>query len=61
MVLKFGFSNFNVLLCRYAWDIPAALDKLVAGYEAFQAAIRVTTVAEAADAYLQVYAGCLGL
>lgn len=42
-------------------DIPAALNKLVEGYETYQANIRVTSVKEAADAYLQVYAGCLGL
>ena len=42
-------------------DIPAALDELVRDYETFQANIRVTSVSEAADAYLRVYAGCLGL
>ena len=42
-------------------DIPAVLETLVAGYEGFQAKIKVTSVSEAADAYLQVYAGCLGL
>ena len=44
-----------------AEDIPGVLDRVVAGYEGFQAGIRVTTVREAADAYLEVYAGCLGL
>ena len=42
-------------------DIPATLDKLVDGYEKYQGNIRVTSVREAADAYLEVYAGCLGL
>jgi hypothetical protein len=42
-------------------DIPAVLEEMVAGYEGFQDKIKVTSVSEAADAYLEVYAGCLGL
>jgi glycosyltransferase involved in cell wall biosynthesis len=37
-----------------AEEIPALLDELVAGYSHFQAQIRVPTLAEVADRYLQV-------
>jgi glycosyltransferase involved in cell wall biosynthesis len=40
-------------------QIPAMLDEVVLRFEEYQNNIRVTTVSEAADAYLQVYAACL--
>jgi glycosyltransferase involved in cell wall biosynthesis len=40
-------------------EIPRLLDEVVARFEEYQNNIRVTTVSEAADAYLQVYAACL--
>jgi glycosyltransferase involved in cell wall biosynthesis len=40
-------------------EIPAMLDEVVLRFEEYQNNIRVTTVSEAADGYLQVYAACL--
>jgi glycosyltransferase involved in cell wall biosynthesis len=40
-------------------EIPAMLDEVVLRFEEYQNNIRVTSVSEAADAYLQVYAACL--